>query len=136
MADEKELQVQETEKQEIDQGEVERTRSGRAFLPRVDIYETNEAITVVCDMPGVDDASVDIALEQNILTINGYVNEQQPKDYTLAYAEYRVGDYYRKFTVSNQVDREGIEATMKDGVLKLLLPKAVPTTKKIAVKSA
>ncbi|MBN2254472.1 MAG: Hsp20/alpha crystallin family protein [Deltaproteobacteria bacterium] len=120
----------------MDQGEVERTRSGRAFLPRVDIYETNEAITVVCDMPGVDDASVDIALEQNILTINGYVNEQQPKDYTLAYAEYRVGDYYRKFTVSNQVDREGIEATMKDGVLKLLLPKAVPTTKKIAVKSA
>jgi len=132
----KDLQVQETEKREVEESGAERTRDRVAFVPRVDIYETNDGIFVVADMPGVDEESVDITLEKDVLTIDGYVEPVAPEEYRLAYAEYRVGDYQRRFTVSDQIDREGIEATMKDGVLRLRLPKAEPTTKKIAVKAA
>ncbi len=129
------LQVKETEKQEIDESDVERTRDCVCFVPRVDIYETNDAIFVAADMPGVDETSVDITLENDVLTINGYVEPVAPEGYQLAYAEYRVGDYERRFTLSNKVDQQRIEATIKDGVLRLHLPKAHPTTKTIAVKA-
>jgi HSP20 family molecular chaperone IbpA len=136
MADEKmDLQVQEAEKQEVTEGEAERTRAGVAFVPRVDIYETDDSIVVLADMPGVDEQSVDITLEKNVLTINGYVEPVQLENYSLAYAEYRVGDYQRSFSLSNQIDQDGIEATVRDGVLRLHLPKAVPTTRKISVKA-
>ena len=132
----KDLQVQETEKQEVAESGAERTRDRVAFVPRVDIYETNDSIFLVADMPGVDEKSVDITLEKDVLMIDGYVEPVVPEGYRLAYAEYRVGDYQRRFTLSDQVDRDGIEATMKDGVLRLHLPKAAPTTKKVAVKAA
>jgi HSP20 family molecular chaperone IbpA len=59
----------------------------------------------------------------------------EPEGYRLAYAEYRVGDFHRRFTLSDQIDRNKIEAAVKDGVLRLHLPKAEPTTRKIAVKT-
>lgn len=133
MAETRDIQVQETEKQEIDESGAERTRAGACFVPRVDIYETNEGMTVIADMPGINEENIDITLEQNVLTINGYVASQRPEDYSLAYAEYRVGDYQRRFTLSDQIDKEKIEATVKDGVLRLQLPKAEPATKKISV---
>lgn len=136
MAEEKNIQVQEGQKQEVVESEAERTRAKPAFIPRVDIYETNDAVALIADMPGVDENSVDITLEKNVLTINGYVEPERPEGYSLAYAEYRVGDYQRSFNLSNEIDQEKIEATMKDGVLHLHLPKAEPTTKKIAVQSA
>ena len=136
MAKEKNLQVQEGQKQEVVESEAERTRAKPAFIPRVDIYETNDAVALIADMPGVDENSVDITLEKNVLTINGYVEPERPEGYSLAYAEYRVGDYQRSFNISNEIDQENIEATMKDGVLHLHLPKAEPTTEKIAVQSA
>jgi HSP20 family protein len=137
MAEEpRDLQVQETEKRELETGSAERTRDRPAFVPRVDIYETDEAIFVVADMPGVDENTVDITLENNVLTLNGYVEPTQFEGYSLAYAEYRAGDYQRAFTLSNQIDREWIEATVKDGVLRLHLPKVVQArTKKIAIKA-
>jgi HSP20 family molecular chaperone IbpA len=131
----KDLQVQETEKQEVIESGAERTRDRACFVPRADIYETNDGITVVADMPGVDENSVDITLEQNVLSINGYAAPVEPEGYRLAYAEYRVGDYQRRFTISNHIDRDEIEATMKDGVLRLHLPKVKPTARKIAVKA-
>jgi HSP20 family molecular chaperone IbpA len=133
MTETKEIQIQETEKQEIEESGAERTRSRRAFVPRVDIYETNDAIVMTADMPGVGPESVDITLEQGVLTINGYVEEERPEDYTLTYAEYGTGDYVRRFTLSNQIDQDAIEATVKDGVLRLYLPKVKPSTKKITV---
>jgi HSP20 family molecular chaperone IbpA len=136
MAEEtKELQIQDTEKQEVAETGAERTRDRLAFVPRVDIYETDDNIVVVADMPGVDESSVDITLEKNVLTINGYVEPVQPENYSLAYAEYRVGDYERSFTLSSEIDQDNIEATLKDGVLTLTMPKEGPTTKKIAVKA-
>jgi HSP20 family protein len=136
MTDEKALQIQDTEKQEVAETGAERTRDRLAFVPRADIYETDEAITVVADIPGVDENSVDIMLEDNVLTINGYVEPVQPEGHSLVYAEYQVGDYERAFTLSDQIDRDGIEATVKDGVLRLYLPKVTEARKrKIAVKA-
>ena len=126
----------EAEKREITEAEeIERTRECQCFIPRADIYETKDMIVVVTDMPGVDEKSVDITLEKNILTINGYVNINEPEGYSLAWAEYEVGDYQRSFRISNEIDRDKIEATIKDGVLRLQLPKVEQAKlKKIAVK--
>ena len=136
MTEETTLQVQDTEKQEVAEMGAERTRDRLAFVPRADVYETDEAITVVADMPGVDETSVDITLESNVLTINGYVEAVLPEGHRLAYAEYQVGDYQRAFTLSDQIDREGIEAVVKDGVLRLYLPKVTEAQRrKIAIKA-
>jgi HSP20 family molecular chaperone IbpA len=133
----KEIQVQEAEKQEVTTAsDVERTRDQRAYVPRADIYETDEEIVVMTDMPGVDENAVDITLEKNVLTINGYVEPEAPEDYSLGYAEYEVGDYQRSFTLSNYIDQTNIQATVKNGVLELRLPKAGPAkAKKITVKA-
>jgi HSP20 family protein len=131
----REIQVQDTEKQ-VAETEAERTRDRPAFVPRADIYETETAIVVVADMPGVDETSVDITLEKGVLTINGTVEPEQPEEYSLVRAEYRVGDYVRSFSLSNEIDQESIEAALKDGVLRLTLPKITEAkTKKIAVKT-
>ncbi|MBN1955434.1 MAG: Hsp20/alpha crystallin family protein [Anaerolineae bacterium] len=135
MAETRELEVHEAEKQEINDSAAERTRDCACFIPRVDIYEMNDGVVIMADMPGIDENSLDISLEKNILTINGYVELEQPEGYELAYAEYRVGDYQRRFSLSNEIDQENIEAALKDGVLRLYLPKAQPTTRKIAVQA-
>lgn len=133
----KELQTQEVEKQEIATNGAERTHARKAYVPRADIFETGDTIVVVADMPGVDESSVDITLEKNVLSINGYVEPGQPDNYSQAYAEYEVGDYFRRFTLSDEVDQDNIEATVKNGVLRLYLPKAGPAqARKIAVKAA
>jgi HSP20 family molecular chaperone IbpA len=123
MSEERDLELQDTEKQEVETEGAERTRERPAFVPRSDIYETAEAITVVTDMPGVDENSVDVTLDKNLLTISGYVEPMQPEGFTLAHAEYNIGDFERSFTLSDRIDRDGIEATVKDGVLRLVLPK-------------
>lgn len=129
-------QIQEVEKEEIVEEGAERTRVGKAFVPRVDIYETDDELVAVADMPGVDENSVDITLEKNILTINGFVESQQPDNYSLAYAEYDTGQFERSFTLTNEIDRDRIEATVKNGVLHLHLPKIGDAkTKKISVKA-
>lgn len=131
-----EIQDQELQKQEIAEGEAERTRARPAFVPRTDIYETNDSIKVVVDMPGVNEDTVDITVEQNVLTIDGYAGPVEHEGYNrLAYSEYRVGDYQRSFTLSGQIDRDKIEAVVSGGVLRVHLPKAEPTTQKIAVKA-
>jgi len=136
MAEEKALQVQEVEKREVAQADAERTRDRLAFVPRADIYETGDEIVVVADMPGVDAKSLDITLENNVLTINGYVEPERPTGYSLTYSEYEVGDYQRAFTLSDQIDREGIEAILKGGVLHLHLPKVKEAkARKIEIKT-
>jgi HSP20 family protein len=133
----KELQTVEAEKQEITTEGAERTRARRAYVPRVDIYEIDDAIVMLTDIPGVDENSVDITLEKNVLSINGYVEPEQLDNYSLAYTEYEVGDYQRSFTLSDEIDRDKIEAIVKNGVLRLYLPKAGPAkTRKITVKAS
>ena len=130
-------QQQESEKQEAAVADgTERTRARRVFVPRVDIYETDDDIFAVADIPGVDGKSVEITLEKNVLTINGFVEPEQSDKYSLSYAEYEMGDYERSFKLSNEINQDKVEATVKDGVLHLRLPKAGPAkTRKISVKT-
>lgn len=131
---EKSIEVQKKEELTT-QEDAERTRECRCFIPRADIYENGDTIVIVADMPGVDDKNIDISLEKNILTINGYIEPKQPEGYTLNYAEYGVGDYQRRFALSNEIDMEKIKATVKNGVLRLYLPKAqAAKSRKITVK--
>jgi len=135
---EKNLQVQDSEKQEVATvNGAERTRARRAYVPRVDIYETNDDIFAVADIPGVDENSIEITLEKDVLTINGYLDPEESETHNLAYAEYEVGDYQRSFKLSNEIDQSKIEALVKDGVLHVRLPKAGPAkAKKIDVRAA
>jgi HSP20 family molecular chaperone IbpA len=99
-------------------------RNRRMFVPRVDIFESGDQVVLLADMPGVNEASIDITLEKNLLTIHGEVDAPAFEAYDLAYAEYATGDFQRTFALSDEVDRERIEATVKNGVLRLTLPKA------------
>nr|ADI87695.1 molecular chaperone [uncultured Nitrospirae bacterium MY2-3C] len=130
--------VKEYQKKEAETAEgVERTRARKVYNPLVDIIERSNDILVIADVPGVDENSVDITLEKNVLTINGYVEPEGQEKLRLAYAEYGIGDYQRSFTLSDEVDRNAIEATVKDGILRIVLPKAETVkTRKIEVKTA
>jgi HSP20 family molecular chaperone IbpA len=115
---------------------VERTRAARVFSPQVDILERRDDIVVMADMPGVDEKSVDINLEKNVLTIYGAVEEEACVGQRPFYTEYGVGDYERIFTLSDEIDRDRIQATVKNGVLKVVLPKAEGAkSRKITVKA-
>ncbi|MFW6163659.1 MAG: Hsp20/alpha crystallin family protein [Planctomycetota bacterium] len=106
------------------------------FLPAVDIYETDDGAVLVADLPGCDEESVDVSLEDRVLTIRGRVKPESPEGLELATAEYRTGDFERTFTVSELIDAENIEATVTHGVLRLTLPKAeVAKPRKIEIKA-
>lgn len=133
MADTQSLQV---EKEEITTTEeTERTRDVRCFVPRSDIYEVDDQIVIVADVPGASEDSIEVTLEKNILTINAMVDPTIP-DGSLTFVEYESGDFQRSFRLSNEIDRSKISATVKDGVLRLYLPKAGEAkTRKISVKA-
>jgi HSP20 family protein len=94
------------------------------FIPAADIYETRDSIVVLAEMPGVGPDGVDISLERRVLTIRGRSSANGHVGYQRVYTEYADGDYERVFTLSENIDRDRIEATLKDGVLHLVLPKA------------
>ena len=105
---------------------MQRTRTQRVYAPRTDIYETDEALILVADMPGVLPEGLDITLEGRELTVRGRAGEYTPAGYSPVYLEYEPGHYERTFVLSEEIDAERIEAQLKDGVLHLTLPK-VPT---------
>jgi len=112
------------------------TAPRKIFMPRADVYETREAIVVLADMPGVDESGVDITLEKNVLTLRGNVADAKFPEQKHVWAEYAVGDYERTFTIGTDIQSDAITATVKNGVLKVTLPKAQPTqARKISVKA-
>jgi len=125
------------DKQEVKTSEEsERIRDRRIFTPLTDIYEQDDAVHIIADMPGADEKSIDISLEKNVLTITGMVDPDLPEDYTLIYSEYGIGDYQRKFILSNEIDQDKIKASFKDGVLHLhLLKSKAVKPQKIIVKA-
>lgn len=125
-----------TRKQETTLAEGERTRASRAYLPRTDIYETGEEILLTADIPGADESRVDITLEKNILTIYAQVDTGRFENHRLAYQEYGLGDFQRSFVLSGEIERDKIEAVVRNGVLTLHLPKSpAARSRKIAVKA-
>jgi HSP20 family protein len=133
MADTESKALQAKEKAEVTTP-VEQTRSGAVFTPAVDIFETDKEITLLADMPGVKADSLDIDLHENVLSLDGDVKSPEGDDEVDVIREYRTGKYYRQFTLSQVIDQSKIEAAMKDGVLRLSLPKVeAATPRKIAV---
>ena len=116
---------------------VERTKPRSVFKPDVDIMEQKDDTVLTADLPGVDERSLDITLEKSVITIRGTVAPEVPAGYRLVYGEYAVGDYERAFTLSDEVDKDRIQATVKNGVLKLVLPKAAAAkARRISVTGA
>lgn len=130
---EKDLQARE-KVEHREQGES--TRDVPVFIPAVDIFETEEALILEADMPGVAPENVSIDVKDNQLTLRGTVMVEGEGE-RLLLQEYGVGDYYRQFSLGRAIDQSKIEAGMKDGVLTLTLPKAETIKpRKIAVKAS
>ena len=121
MAEGKEMAVRE-KKEAV--GKEEKTVSGRYFIPYADIYETEDALAVVMEMPGVEKKDLDVGLENDVLRVDGRIDFSKYKDMEPVYAEYNVGHYARSFALSDKIDRDKIGANLEDGVLTLTLPKA------------
>jgi HSP20 family protein len=111
------------EKQELAQQE-EKTVPGRYYMPAADIFETDDALTLLLEMPGVSKNNVDVQVENDVLRVEGKIDYSAYKDIEPVYTEYNVGHYARAFTLSNRIDRDAITARVEDGVLTLTLPKA------------
>ena len=135
MTDTETKALQAKEKAEVT-SQAEQTRPGMVFTPAVDIFETDKEITLLADMPGVTSNALSIDLHENILTLDGDVKSPESADEVDIMREYRTGKYYRQFTLSQVIDQSKIDAVLKDGVLRLRLPKVeAPTPRKIEVKS-
>jgi len=102
----------------------EKTVPGRYYVPYADIYETDEALSVVMEMPGVEKKDIDVALENDVLRVSGRIDFTKYEDMEPVYTEYNIGHYTRSFTLSNKIDQDKISAQVDDGVLTLTLPKA------------
>jgi HSP20 family molecular chaperone IbpA len=118
--------IERTEQNNMVQADSNRAR---VLVPRADIYESGETIVILADMPGVTEETVDVTLERK-------TSRSGMDGFKLLHSDYEQGDFRRVFSLSNEIDREGIVATVKNGVLKLVLPKskkAVP--RKIEVRA-
>jgi len=116
-----ELQVQ--QKREVEKKQ-ERTVPARTYLPTTDIFETEQELTVVMEMPGVDRQNVEVTVENNVLSVSGRIDFSKYEGLQPVYTEYNVGHYARSFELSSKIDQGKITADLKDGVMTLVLPKA------------
>ena len=132
MANPQELAVR--EKKELASKE-ERTVPGRFYVPTTDVYETEDALTVVMEMPGVDRKDLEVELKDDVLRVEGRIDFAKYEGMEPVYTEYNVGHWTRSFALSDRVDRERIGAQLEDGVLTLTLPKvAEAKPRRIALK--
>ena len=129
----KELKVR--EKQEVT-SPAEQTTPGLVFTPAVDIFETENEITLLADMPGVKADDLTIDLRDNTLTLSADIDPVDGANEEDILKEYDTGRYYRQFTLGELINQENIDAKLNDGVLRLSLPKVDKATpKKISVKT-
>lgn len=105
----------------------------RAYVPAVDIVESEKSVELVVDVPGVAEDSVELTIEKNILTLSAVPADGVIAGKKLMYAEYGVGEYRRSFALAEEIDQESISASLKNGVLRIQLPKSAPVSRKIAV---
>jgi HSP20 family molecular chaperone IbpA len=96
----------------------------RVFTPPIDIHEGPEGLTLEADLPGATEGNLFIQLEDNVLSLHAKIDPPAPGGARLIHEEYPMGDYYRSFILSDEVDRDRISAELKNGVLRLVLPKA------------
>jgi HSP20 family protein len=116
-----ELQVQ--QKREVESKQ-EATIPARVFVPATDIFETDEALTVILEMPGIDKDKVDVKVENDVLKIEGWIDFSRYEGLQPVYTEYNIGNYARSFQLSSKIDQDRISAELRDGVMTLVLPKS------------
>lgn len=121
MDTQQELQVQ--QKREVESKQ-EATIPARVFVPATDIFETDEALTVSLEMPGVDKDKVDVKVENDVLKIEGWIDFSRYEGLQPVYTEYNIGNYARSFQLSSKIDQDRISAELRDGVMTLVLPKS------------
>jgi HSP20 family protein len=110
--------------------------AGPIFTPPADILEKGDTVVLLLDVPGADPASLDVTLDKHVLTIEARVTLAAPDGYAPEHIEFQNGTYERRFVFSERMDGDHIDATLKDGVLRLTVPKAPDTAaKKISVKA-
>jgi HSP20 family molecular chaperone IbpA len=130
--------AQEKEKMTVSVGRARRPADENAFAPLVDIYETPDGGTMlVAELPGAKPDAVDIRVDKGVLTVTADAPlPDPPKDYAPTYTGFTGGQYFRAFALSDEIDRDKIEASLADGVLTLKLPRAAAAqTKKIQIKA-
>lgn len=114
----------------------EQTRPGLVFTPAVDIFETDAAITLLADIPGVAPEDVQIDLRDSVLTINAAPKPQEKAEESDVLLEFEIGNYYRQFSLADVIDQAAIQAKIQDGVLRLVMPKAAKAVpRKITVSA-
>ena len=122
------------EKQAVQKAKTPETES--IYVPHVDISENKDRILLLADMPGVDQKSVDVTVENNVLTVEGRAHIGGPEGYQMIGQEYGIGKYRRDFTLSSAIDTEGVKARVSHGVLEVTLPKRQEArTRKIEIAS-
>jgi HSP20 family molecular chaperone IbpA len=115
----------------------EQTRPGAVYSPATDIFEDDNAITVLADMPGVKAQDLKIDLRENVLTLTGRVTALENGNESVVLREYESGVFFRQFTLSETIDQAKIDARLTDGVLRLELPKVERAKpRQIAVRTA
>jgi HSP20 family molecular chaperone IbpA len=117
-------------------GAEEMTPVQHAITPLIDIHEGADGLILEADLPGVVENSVTIQLEDNVLVLHAKVPSPFSEGARVLHEEYRVDDFYRSFILSDEVERGRITAELKNGVLRLILPKAERAkTRRIEIKS-
>ena len=120
MATEKEIEVQ--QKKEVATAE-EATRSARYYVPGTDIHESDDALDIVMEVPGVAKDGVEVTLKKDVLKVVAQVDFSNYEGLEPIYTEYEVGHFQRSFSLSSKIDQGGISARVENGVLHLHLPK-------------
>lgn len=109
----------------------------RVALPRIDLFETTAGYVLLADLPGVKGDQVEVTIEKDILTLKGSVELSDREGYRRVYSDRPVTDYQGRFKLSKDIDREHVDAELKNGVLRLTLKKVAPAVKKsITIKSS
>lgn len=121
MARSQALEVQ--EKKELASKE-EKTVPARYFVPNTDIFETEDALLVIMEMPGVEKKDIDVNVENDTLRVEARIDYSKYDGLEPLYAEYNIGHFARSFSLSNKVDKSRINAELATGVLTLTLKKA------------
>ena len=108
----------------------------RTYNAPIAVYETGESYTVLVELPGVDEKAIQVRLERGVLTVEAPLKLDLPQAATVTYSELRLGDYRRTLDLGDQVDEEKVEAALKNGLLKLTMPKSVNSrARKVPIKT-
>jgi len=105
------------------------------YRPKVRIWETDREIVIQTELPGVNESNVEVTFDRKVLTLVGTADPGQFDGYRLSYREFGLGRFERAFTIHEEIDRDSIEAQLRDGLLTVTLHKIVPEKTKVTVKA-